>query len=127
MGDRAQQWSEDPQYPQSLRRARPAACCEPRLCGPRNNPLRVLLEGVRVMRDYALSQAQATGSVGFSLATLFVNWQARRDVARLENCDDQTLRQIGLTREDVCQALRLPLTENSRLALDHYAFMRSRS
>ena len=78
------------------------------------------------MRDYALTQAHATGSIGFSLATLFANWQARRDVARLENCDDGVLRQSGLTREDVRRALRLPLTENSRLALDQYALLRSR-
>ena len=52
---------------------------------------------------------------------------ARREVAKLETCDDHSLRQIGLTREDVNQALRLPLTENSRLALDQYAFMRSRT
>lgn len=79
------------------------------------------------MRDYALTQARATGAIGFSLTTLFANWQARRDVAKLETCDDRTLRQIGLTREDVSHALSLPLTENSRLALDQYAFMRSRA
>ena len=79
------------------------------------------------MRDYALSQASATGSIGFSLATLFANWQARREVAKLEHCDDPALRQMGLTREDVRKALRLPLTENSRLALDQYAFLRSRN
>ena len=78
------------------------------------------------MRDYALTQAHANGSFGFSPAIFFANWQARREVARLETCDDRALRQIGLTREDVHQALRLPLTENSRLALDQYAFMRSR-
>jgi uncharacterized protein YjiS (DUF1127 family) len=79
------------------------------------------------MRDYALTQAHATGSIGFSLTTLFANWHARREVAKLETCDDRSLRQIGLTRKDVNQALRLPLTENSRLALDQYAFMRSRT
>lgn len=78
------------------------------------------------MRNYALTQAHATSSIGCSLATLFVNWQARRDVARLKACDDRTLCQIGLTREDVCHALSLPLTENSRLALDQYVFNRSR-
>ena len=79
------------------------------------------------MRDYALTQAHASGSIGFSITTLFANWQARREVARLETCDDRTLCQIGLTRDDVHQALRLPLTANSRVALDQYAFVRSRT
>ncbi len=35
------------------------------------------------MRDYALTQARATGAIGFSLTTLFANWQARRDIAKL--------------------------------------------
>ena len=78
------------------------------------------------MRDYALTQAHGTGSFGFSLSALFANWQARREVAKLESWDNRALHQLGITREDLHQALSLPLIQNSRLALEQYAFMRSR-
>jgi uncharacterized protein YjiS (DUF1127 family) len=79
------------------------------------------------MRDFALNQAQSTGSVGVSLTTIFANWLARREVAKLKNWDDKELCEIGVTREDVCHALQLPLTENARVALEQRTFMRSRA
>ena len=78
------------------------------------------------MRDYALTQADAAGCLGVSLRSLFANWKARRDTAVLATCDDRTLAQIGLTRADLDRVLRLPLTQNARLALEQCAFLRSR-
>jgi hypothetical protein len=78
------------------------------------------------MRDYALTQAHATGAVGFSLATLLINWRARRTVARLEHCEDRILHQLGIAREDVAHALRLPVSENAGLALEQFTFARQR-
>lgn len=78
------------------------------------------------MREYAFTHANATGAVGFSLLTFLVNWRARRDVARLRNCDDRILHQLGIARQDVNQALGLPMTENSRLVLEQLTFARQR-
>lgn len=79
------------------------------------------------MRDFALNQAQSTGTIGPSLAVLFANWLARREIAKLKNWDDKELCLIGVTREDVCHALGLPLTASARVALEQRAFMRSRA
>ena len=79
------------------------------------------------MKDYALAQACAADAVASSLATLFTDWRAHREVVRSETCDDSALHQISVTREDVRQALRLPLTENSLLALDRFALLRGRT
>jgi hypothetical protein len=79
------------------------------------------------MRNYALNQAEALGAVGFSLATIFANWRARRDVARLKDCDGTILATIGLTPADVAAALRLPLSQNAARALDQMAFRRARA
>jgi uncharacterized protein YjiS (DUF1127 family) len=79
------------------------------------------------MRDFALNQAQSTGAIGVSLAALFANWLARREIVKLKNLDDKELSQIGVTREDVCYAICLPLAENAKLALEQRAFLRSRA
>jgi uncharacterized protein YjiS (DUF1127 family) len=78
------------------------------------------------MRDYALNHALATESIGTSLLTLFRNWQARRELAKLNNSNDHTLQVVGFTRSEVQWALQLPLRDNPRLALEDFRFRRSR-
>ena len=78
------------------------------------------------MRDYALNHALATESIGTSLLTLFRNWQARRELAKLEYCDGHALGVMGITQSDVRWALQLPLRDNPRLALENRHFHRSR-
>ena len=78
------------------------------------------------MRDYALNRAMASESLGTSIISLFRNWRARSEMAKLANCDDQILKDLGIRRDDVRWALRLPLTQNPRLALEERAFMRQR-
>jgi uncharacterized protein YjiS (DUF1127 family) len=78
------------------------------------------------MRDYALNRAMASESIGASIMTLFRNWRARSEMAKLANCDDQILKDLGIRRDEVRWALRLPLSQNPRLALEERAFIRSR-
>jgi uncharacterized protein YjiS (DUF1127 family) len=71
------------------------------------------------MKNYALSQAIQSGSVGpvGILSKLWRNWRARRAVARLEELDDFLLRDIGVTRGDIAQAATTPLRDNAALVL----------
>jgi hypothetical protein len=78
------------------------------------------------MRDYALNRALAAESIGTSLPTLFRNWQARRELAKLEHSNDHMLRVMHITQDDVQWALQLPLRDNPRLALENLRFQRSR-
>ena len=78
------------------------------------------------MRDYALNRAMAAESIGTSFLTLFRNWQARRQMAALAKCDDRLLQDLGISRGEVLWAMRLPLSQNPRLALEGRAFMRAR-
>jgi hypothetical protein len=76
------------------------------------------------MRDYALNHALATESIGTSLLTIFRNWRARRELAMLKYSNDPILK--GITEDDLQWALRLPLRDNPRLALENLRFRRSR-
>jgi len=77
------------------------------------------------MRDYAMNRAAASESLGSALVTLYHNWQARRAMARLADCNDHLLKDIGVTRDDIDWVRHLPLSENPRLALEDRAFRRS--
>ena len=77
------------------------------------------------MRDYAINRAMAADSLGVSLVNYCRNWQARRETAKLLKSDNHSLTMRGLTRDDICWALRLPLDKNPRLALEDRAFHRS--
>jgi uncharacterized protein YjiS (DUF1127 family) len=72
------------------------------------------------MRDYALHQAEVSGTLSGAglLTALFRNWQARRALRRVENLDDHLLRDIGARREDIHWAVNLPLSANPVLALE---------
>ena len=62
------------------------------------------------MHDETVLQSQTQGdSVLFSGVRRMVrNWLARRKLRRLEALDDYLLSDIGLTRDDLFYALRLP-------------------
>lgn len=75
------------------------------------------------MRDYALTQTIMTGTASMSLATLFSNWLARREVAKLKNYNDRQLCELGLTQTDIQWALQLPLSHNARVAVEQRAFL----
>ncbi len=80
------------------------------------------------MRDYALNlaaSAEATGSHAL-LWDLIRNWRSRRAVSRLDRLDDHLLRDIGVTREELRWATRLPLSRNAALELDDLARRRRR-
>ncbi len=78
------------------------------------------------MRNYALTMALASESVGNSPTILFRNWRARRRVASLVGCGDRILKSLALTKEDVEWAMSLPLTQDPERALEDRTFRRSR-
>lgn len=78
------------------------------------------------MRNYALTQAMASESIGNSPITLFRNWRARRRVATLVGCGDRILKSLALTEKDVEWAMSLPLSQDPERALEDRAFRRAR-
>lgn len=72
------------------------------------------------MKNYALHQAEFGGFTPGStnLATYYHNWQARRSVRSLAKLDDHLLRDMGVSRQCIETALRLPLSANPALYLE---------
>ncbi len=62
------------------------------------------------MRDYIFTQARMREQTfAFpKLRRLLHNWQARRQIRRLTELDDHVLRDIGFSRDELRQVLRLP-------------------
>ena len=58
------------------------------------------------------------------LANLWRNWKARRHVSKLQDCEERILDDIGVTRDELSWASRLPLTVNAALALEDRAYRR---
>ncbi len=75
------------------------------------------------MNDYALHQARTAGSLpGAGILGVFIrNWQARKSIRRLQELDDNMLRDIGVTRDDIALALRQPYGTNVALFLDSHS------
>jgi uncharacterized protein YjiS (DUF1127 family) len=75
------------------------------------------------MRNYALHQAEASGTLpGAGLLTNIIeNWRARRAVARLDRLDDFLLHDIGISRQDINKALHVPFSQNALVALQNIA------
>lgn len=72
------------------------------------------------MNDYAYHQASFAGSLPGAgiLNTVIRNWQARKSVRRLQTLDDNLLRDIGVSRDEITEALRQPYSTNVALYLD---------
>ena len=81
------------------------------------------------MREYALHRAESFGEFGAvsGFQRLLRNWKARRNVQKLEDYDDFTLRDIGITRDEIRWASALPLSVNAALALEEKAFRRRKT
>jgi uncharacterized protein YjiS (DUF1127 family) len=78
------------------------------------------------MRDYVLNRAMSLEEVGGGawLRRLWRNFTARRAVSRLETYDDNLLKDIGVTRDEVTWAAHLPLSVNAALALEERSHSR---
>jgi uncharacterized protein YjiS (DUF1127 family) len=66
----------------------------------------------KTMREYMLHQAEACERT-FAFAAVrrvLGNWWKRRTLRRLQDLDDHLLFDIGLTRDEIDRALRLPLS-----------------
>ena len=63
------------------------------------------------MRDYILHQARShEGTYAFpAIRRVVANWWKRRTLRQLRDLDDYLLHDIGLTRDEISAALRLPL------------------
>jgi uncharacterized protein YjiS (DUF1127 family) len=72
------------------------------------------------MREYALHQASQEfhGLLFGNLRRGVKNWLKRRMLRQVQDLDDYILRDIGLSREDVNQALDLPLAYDPILELE---------
>jgi uncharacterized protein YjiS (DUF1127 family) len=72
------------------------------------------------MREYALHQASQEfhGLLFGNLRRAAKNWFKRRMVRQVQDLDDYILKDIGLSREDVTQALDLPLAYDPIIELE---------
>jgi uncharacterized protein YjiS (DUF1127 family) len=64
------------------------------------------------MREYMMHQAESLAGT-FALATLrriVLNWWKRRTLRKLRDLDDYLLTDIGITRDELEEVLRMPLT-----------------
>lgn len=64
------------------------------------------------MREFILHQAESNeGTFAFAVVRRVVtNWWKRRTLRKLQDLDDHLLFDIGLSREELEAAVRLPLT-----------------
>lgn len=72
------------------------------------------------MREYALHQASQEfhGLLFGDLRRAVKNWLKRRMLRQVQDLDDHILKDIGLSREDVTQAVDLPLAYDPILELE---------
>lgn len=62
-----------------------------------------------------------------TIGRLWVNWNRRRHVRKFRDFDERILDDIGVTREEVAWASRLPITVNAAQALQDKAWRRRQS
>ncbi|KAB2849877.1 MAG: DUF1127 domain-containing protein [Hyphomicrobiaceae bacterium] len=74
------------------------------------------------MRDFMLAEALARNELVPAIRRVFSNWKARRALKQLRDLDDRMLKDIGVTRIDLEQALALPWSENPALHLERTSF-----
>ncbi len=73
-----------------------------------------------IARRELFLQGYTTGAVKF----LFKNWMIRRRIRALAGYETSVLDDIGVTREEVIWASRLPLSVNSAIALQDRSWRR---
>ena len=80
------------------------------------------------MRDYEINEAQSRLAYGrFTwLARLAGNWQMRKDLKKLRVFSDYQLRDIGLSRHELNQLVRLPLDRDTIWETERRALMNSK-
>ena len=61
------------------------------------------------------------GNLGPKFTTLAHNWQRRRKFIALLNYDDHIIDDMGLTRDLIEAAIKLPLSENAAVIAHAYA------
>ena len=71
------------------------------------------ISGQHIAREEIFSRYQFR----FQLTRLLHNWLVRRKVRALADNDDQILDDIGIRRDEITWAVRLPLTVNAAIAL----------
>ncbi len=78
------------------------------------------------MREYTLTQAlnQDAAHAFSGLRRIAANWLKRRHLRRIEDMDDHILADIGVNRDDLRSALRLPLTVDPVWELNRQAHRR---
>jgi len=78
------------------------------------------------MTNHAISQTRARHAAPdqFSWSTLFRNWYTRRKVKSLQDRDDRTLDDIGVTRDEIMWAAHLPLSVNAANELERASYRR---
>lgn len=78
------------------------------------------------MTNHAIPHSAVTGhstSHGL-LASLYRNWNARRQVRRLQDKENHILDDIGVTRDELDWASQLPLTANAAIELHQVSYRR---
>lgn len=80
------------------------------------------------MRDYEINEVQSRLAYGRLtwLVRLVSNWRARRDLKKLHAFSDYQLRDIGLSRHELNQLVRLPLDRDTIWETERRAFMNSK-
>ena len=78
------------------------------------------------MTDHAIARSGCHDAVSISdwMACRYRNWKARRKIRAMQDLDDRMLSDIGVRRDEVLWASRLPLSVNAALELEQAAYGR---
>ncbi len=81
------------------------------------------------MREYILHQAQSRQAYGrlTLLVRVIKNWQARRALRKIASLDDYMLKDIGLSRAEVLEMQRQPLTLDVQWEADRLRLISTRT
>jgi uncharacterized protein YjiS (DUF1127 family) len=78
------------------------------------------------MTDHAIARSRLHDAVSINdwLSCRYRHWKARRKVRAMQDLDDRMLADIGVRRDEVLWASRLPLSVNAALELEQAAYGR---
>ena len=81
------------------------------------------------MTNTAITQTKTLSrSAGrFSLTHLYRNWKIRRQIKKLQDRETRLLDDIGVTRDEVVWASRLPLSVNAADQLEEVSYTRRKA